>query len=286
MDLKSMVDHIFLPPQLPQTEDTGSDLNILHIAVDALKILEEVANFAPNAIRNARFALSTIESSDSPALRRKLSALEVGKTTAVYVKAQNAGVLITRQEQNQLVFEQFELSPDNKAVYASPGRLVRTLPASSIAIDASMLQKDDFATMIADTLSTMTDQEVSTMKPESRKAGRNHTEDRDSARPEIISELFFGVLKGIGSPYQATSISKNTREEVLWNNARRPWRRTPIWLMIRVVLQLIITRSKDGSRSGYKNVMLLIMTHVLNTAHHHELSSELYYIMHAKLDRR
>lgn len=120
--------------------------------------------------------------------------------------------------------------------------------------------------MVADTLSTMASQEVPSMKPASRKAGRDHNEDRDSASPAIVSELFFGTLRGIGDSYQASTISKNTREEVLWKNARRPWRRSSMWLLIRVALQLTITRSADGSRDVYKNVMLFIMGRVLSSA--------------------
>ncbi|KAF2170452.1 hypothetical protein M409DRAFT_51492 [Zasmidium cellare ATCC 36951] len=292
MEMKPVIDHVFLPPQLPQTEDVDSDVKLLRIAVEAVTELEKVANFAPIAIQNAASMLSALSSVtkdtnwvDSATLRSTLVGLTSGRSIAVHVAAQNAAVFITRHE-HQLVFEQFELSPDNKAVYASPGRLVRTFPASAIAIDAAKLHQDDFATMVANTLSTMASQEVPSMKPESRKAGRRHNEDRDSASPAIVSELFFGMLRGIGDSYEATTVSKNTREEVLWKNALRPWRRSSMWLLIRVALQLTITRSPDGSRDVHKNVMLFTMSRVLSSALHISLPSELYHIMNAKLDRR
>ena len=156
---------------------------------------------------------------------------------AVKVAAQNAAVLITR-EQDKLVFEQFELSPQNEAIFSTRGRLIRTFPALAVGVNAALLQQEDFASTIANTLTTMSHQIVPGMQPQTKKAGASHDEDRDSTRPAIVSELFFGMLRGIGSTYQTSSLSKNTREEVLWKQARRPWRRSPMWLLIRVTLQL------------------------------------------------
>ncbi|KAK4495018.1 hypothetical protein PRZ48_013345 [Zasmidium cellare] len=287
MDIKSVIDHLFLPPQLPQAEDTVSDANILRIAVEALTELEKIADFSPIAIQSAAFALSALTSvtGNSASLELKLKSLTKGQSVAVHVAAQNAGVLITRLER-ELVFEQFELSPSNEAVYMSPGRLVRKFPASAITVDAARLHQDDFTSTVAGTLSTMASQEVPGMKPESKKTGISHTEDRDSTRPAIVSELFFGMLRGIGNLHNASCISKNTRDEVIFNNARRPWRRSPMWLLVRVVLQLTITRSADGSREAYKNVMLFIMSRVLSVAQDADLPSELYSIMIAKISRR
>jgi hypothetical protein len=211
--------------------------------------------------------------------------MQDGQTTAVKVSAQNAAVLITR-EKTQLIFEAFELSAENASVQSAQGRLVRNFPAKAIAIDSALLSKADFTETITKTLSTMSHQKVAEVQVHSKKTGTNHQEDRNTSRPAVISEMFLGMLRGIGTPYQTTSVRKNTREEVLHRDARKPWRRSAMWLLVRVALQLTISRSPDGSVLLYKNTLLFTMCRLLSSCHNSELPSELMYVMNAKIDRR
>jgi hypothetical protein len=75
-----------------------------------------------------------------------------------------------------------------------------------------------------------------------------------------------GVLAGVGEYTAVSSILKHTRDEVLLCNAEFPWRRSPMWFLIRVALQLVISRTPDGSRQLYKEIMVFVMSHVLNNA--------------------
>lgn len=102
----------------------------------------------------------------------------------------------------------------------------------------------------------------------------------------MVSELFMGVLKGIGSPVLVSSISKNTRDEVLWDQAALPWRRSPMWLLIRVSLQLVVSRSSDGSHILYKELMVFIMSNVLDMTRELQFPHDMVYTMTAKIDRR
>lgn len=102
----------------------------------------------------------------------------------------------------------------------------------------------------------------------------------------MVSELFMGVLSAVGSPISVSSISKNTRDEVLWKQAAAPWRRSPMWLLIRVSIQLVVSRSSDDSHALYKEIMVFIMSHILKSAKVHHLPPEMIYIMTAKIDRR
>ncbi|KAF2437256.1 hypothetical protein P171DRAFT_459255 [Karstenula rhodostoma CBS 690.94] len=208
-----------------------------------------------------------------------------GQTTAIKVSAQNAAVLITR-EKTQLVFETFELSADNKSVQSARGRLVRDFPANAIAIDSALLLEADFSNILTKTLSTMSQQKVPEMQAHSKKTGAAHEEDRDTSRPAVVSEMFLGMLRGIGTPRYTTSVRKNTREEVFHSGARKPWRRSAMWLLVRVALQLTISRSPDGSLALYKNAIVLTMCRLLSSSHQFELPSELMHFMNAKIDRR
>lgn len=118
------------------------------------------------------------------------------------------------------------------------------------------------------------------------KTGVLHDELRDTTNPAMVSELFMGVLTGVGSPISVPSISKNTRDEVLWKQAEAPWRRSPMWMLIRVSMQLVVSRSSDGSHALYKEIMVFIMSHILRSAESHHLDPDVVYTMTAKIDRR
>ncbi|EME77662.1 uncharacterized protein MYCFIDRAFT_84294 [Pseudocercospora fijiensis CIRAD86] len=250
--IQRIIDHVFLPPKLPQKEDDSSDIPLIRATVDALTTLRDTV--LPNA-----------------------------HTMAMKISRQNAGVLITKKE-DELIFEVFELSPRNEDVIATKGRLIRTFPANAVAVNCSLLDQTDFPSMIAHTLSTMCHQTVREMQPRSKKAQKSHEEDRDTNSPAMISELFLSVLRGIGESYPAYSIMKKAREEVLFDNAKVPWRRSPMWLLIRVTLQLVLTRSAGGSHKLYKLVMLSIMGHILRAAK--ATPVDMLYIMNAKIERR
>lgn len=289
---RRLIDHVFLPPQVPQEEDAPSDLTVLKVVSDALEELGPLIEHSPVAMIRSKTLLKgliAIHDSngaiDEAQLKAVLIAMEDGHTAAIKVTAQNSAVLITR-EKAQLVFESFELSPDNKSVQSVRGRLVRDFPANAIAIDLYLLFEADFATMLVKTLSTMSQQKVPEMEVYSKKSGAVHEEDRDTTQPAVVSEMFLGMLRGIGTPRYTTSIRKNTREEVLHSNAQKPWRRSAMWLLVRVALQLTISRSPDGSLALYKNVIVLTMCRILCSSQKFALSSELMHIMNVKIDRR
>ncbi|KAH9845920.1 Protein of unknown function (DUF3645) [Teratosphaeria destructans] len=296
-ELTKAVNHIFLPPKLPDQEDEECGDVLIRLTADALKALRSLVTLPQSqaAIEKAIhvvLSLRTIHDNsgvNEVDLRNAVATLKDEKTIAVNVSAQNAAVLVTRK-QDQLMFEQFELSPRNEAVLAAKGRLVRSFPSAAVAIRSEMLDEADCAPTIARTIATMANQSVAAMQPRTRKAGAAHYEDRDTTDPAIVSELFFGALQGIGNSTlcKCSRISKKTREEVLWKDARRPWRRSPIWLLIRVALQLTISRDMDDSHVLYKKAMCFLMSHALERVLKLDtiIDSDLLYIMNAKIDRR
>jgi len=290
-ETQGLLNHIFLPPQLPQQEDTVSNLVFIQLVRDTLSEYRRL-NGGSDAIDKASHLCACMSSIhggvnvDEDHLRATLLTLPEDHSLAVNVAAQNAGLIITRKT-NELVFEAFELSPKNAAILSTKGRIVRSFPALAVALDLSVLEEADFARMVAQTLATMSVQKVSSMQEVSRKARTDHDEDRDTASPAAVSELFFGMLRGIGeTKYTTFAISKHTRDEVLWKDARRPWRRSSMWLLLRATLQLTITRASDGSTALYKNVLLLLMKRLLSLARQLDISAELLFTMHAKIDRR
>ncbi|KAM0720782.1 hypothetical protein Q7P37_003067 [Cladosporium fusiforme] len=292
-DLRCIFHHVFLPPRLPQsTDDESSDFLLLTESVNAFRALKDTIPDSL-AVKHALAALENLRDVNSlpgctaseSMLSNRLMALDDGYTVPTHSRSQNAAVLITRKDK-KLIFEEFELSPRNEAVIATTGRLVRTFPGHAVEVALGGTEEADFISTVANLLATMCQQPVPRMQPQSKKARGHHNEIRDTTHPAIISELFFGFLKGFGKPVAVPAISKKTREDVLWKDAAAPWRRSPMWLLIRVVLQLTLERASDGSPFLYKQAMVFIMSHILQSSLEQGFAADVLYVMSAKIVRR
>jgi Protein of unknown function (DUF3638)/Protein of unknown function (DUF3645) len=191
--------------------------------------------------------------------------------------------------ENSIHVEAFELSPLNGPVITTKGRLRRSFPGPAISLSIETFEKPAFQVTMAHTLAKMSHQPAVETMPKARKAGQMHDEDRDTTHPHIVTELFMGFLRSVGEPVDVYRLWKNTREEVMWLDSRLPWRRSPMWLLLRVAMQLIFSRlSALSTLSGelYKTFMVFLMSRVLELSHQHAFPSDLMYAMNAKLARR
>jgi len=90
-----------------------------------------------------------------------------------------------------------------------------------------------------------------------------------------------GILGGRGQPADVDRITKRIGDEVLWDNAYKPWRRSPLWLTLKVSLQSSLRVS-----DLYKPFMLFFHAHLLRCCVRRGFPSELLYTMRAKIARR
>ncbi|CUA70922.1 Proteasome activator complex subunit 4 [Rhizoctonia solani] len=119
-------------------------------------------------------------------------------------------------------------------------------------------------------------------QPTTRKAGTNVRESRNSINPNYFIQYFFGFLRGMGTTINPPRVVKRLADEVLWVNAKNPWRRSPIWLLTRVALQ-----TSFDSTTTYKHFMVCYHAYVLSRcAKWGTFSSDLFYAMRVKMARR
>lgn len=289
-ELKAVYHHVFLPPKLPQEAGENSDSALINITLDALTKLigdnDPVLCNAITAVKNLKAVNSLANAAVSESqLTDILLNLPNGRLAPVHISSQNAAVLITRK-QDELIFEAFELSPLSSKVMTAKGRLVRKFPGIAVSVDTKSQPCSDLVPVVANTLSTMCKEALASMQPVSYKAGTRHGEGRDTANPAIVTELFFGFLQGLGSPVSVSAISKNTRDDVLWDDAEFPWRRSSMWLLIKVALHLVVTRSPGGTQHTFKVIMVSILGHVVSKAAEQNFPSEDLQAMNAKIVRR
>ncbi|KAF8551326.1 hypothetical protein OG21DRAFT_1541446 [Imleria badia] len=121
--------------------------------------------------------------------------------------------------------------------------------------------------------------------PTSRKAQSTVIETRDTAHPRYITELLTGILRSVGRPAEIGRIAKRIGDDVVWNNSELPWRRSSLWLLIRVAIQTSLDRSTVG-HDTYKQFMLFFMCGIANEKLTTELPNDLLSTMSAKISRR
>lgn len=295
-ELRQIIDHVFLPPKLPQRKDEPRDSSLVATTLEALDRFRDVVSEGSHALERAAMALDALLNINSlpdgftcqKSLEKALSTIANGDAVAVKIEAQNAAVMIARQD-NTVIFEEFELSARNSDVVGTRGRLTRSFPGLAVAVDWRIARAadTDFCEAISRTIAVMSSEIAPSMQPRSKKKGHQHEEERDTTHPGLVSELLVGgILKGFGSAVTVRSISKQTRDEVLWDNAHLPWRRSAMWLLIRVVLQLTIVRAPDGSRLLYKEFMVFMMTTLLERSLKLPLESDVFHVMNTKISRR
>ncbi|KAL6876310.1 hypothetical protein HDV57DRAFT_502181 [Trichoderma longibrachiatum] len=202
-----------------------------------------------------------------------------------HIRVQNAGVLL-RREKEVAIFELFELSPTNQAVYATKGRLIRQFPATAISVPLDTFTDESFQKVLAKTMAKMSYEAVQEIIPKARKADQDHDEERETNDPRIVTELLNSFLQGLGHPVAVPGVNKNTREEVMWNSSKLPWRRSPVWLFIRCSLQLTMGRMTVGSQEAYKSFMIFLLSRLLRDATNLHFASENLKVMSTKVSRR
>ena len=206
---------------------------------------------------------------------------------ALHIRGQNAG-LIVRKFADRYSFESFELSPTNEAVIGTKGRLRRCFPGPAVAISQDRIADATFLNPLAELLVKLDTETPLEVLPTARKAYSEVIEPRDTVHPRFVTEMLTGILRAVGQPHHdVLRIHKHTREDVLWKDTLEPWRRSPLWLFLRIVLQTsLVQKHGEEPHRRYKSFMLFFMSHVLRAAMEAYLSSDTLFQMTAKISRR
>ena len=168
---------------------------------------------------------------------------------------------------------------------STKGRLIRSFPGPAIAIGHDRIQDSSFRKALAQLLVNLDAHTPKEAWATAFKASSRTDEIRDTLQPIHVTEMFMGILRGVGEPFDIIRISKRTRDDVLWSQTLKPWRRSAVWLLIRVVLQTSLM--KDGKdHTQYKCFMIFFMARILQSALKCSFGSDTLHIMAAKISKR
>ncbi|KAH7882701.1 hypothetical protein F5I97DRAFT_1984211, partial [Phlebopus sp. FC_14] len=285
--------HVFMPLRLPCGDDhsVDNDHALAEAVCAALRAYEQHASAANQPQWSS---VSKMLSNLSATVRyhpleqrqviSQMAAMKLGDVVAYLIRAQNAAVIFRKQEE-RTVFESFEVSPMADAVMGARGRLVCSYPGPAITTPNDVFDDAKFRSELANFLVHMNEDVIDDAVATTTKAGSTVTEERDTTHPRYITELLTGILRAVGRPADVQRITKRIGDDVVWNDSRLPWRRSSLWLLIRVALQTTLEQSTLG-RERYKAFMLFFMHQLTQKALEKDMSSELLHFMSAKLSRR
>ncbi|KAE9375857.1 hypothetical protein N431DRAFT_556187 [Stipitochalara longipes BDJ] len=283
--LEYIANHVFLPPKLPQLNDTTPDVEV---ALTRLfhDTLNSFISLLPEDEQDDWIALPPMLSillddgnlgSPIRNLDQKLGEMVEGDVLALHITNQNAGLVLRKQTQTYSI-ETFELSATSKVVVGTIGRVTRIFPGPVIAVRDTRVHDHNFRKAFTQCLMSL---ESETLDDASSKGSGTH---KDTVHPQFVTEWLPGILRGIGSPLNVTRIHKRTRDDVVWGDGLEPWRRSPRWMVLRVATQTTIANPGDPTR--YKIFMIYFMATILDLAVQDEYPSDMIHVMLAKINRR
>ena len=199
----------------------------------------------------------------------------------MHIRAQNAALIVRRPALTDFVqFEVFEISPPNTDVMTAEGKLLCSYPGPAIEVPVEIFMDESFLRELSSFLVQM-DVDVLDSTPTTFKAGSVVYEVRETVHPRYISGLLVGILRAFGQPAVVDRITKRIGDDVLWDKALKPWRRSPLWLVLKVTLQ-----SSLRANNLYKRFMLFFHAHLLRKCVQHDFPSDLLHVMRVKMTRR
>ncbi|KAH7063255.1 hypothetical protein B0J12DRAFT_758465 [Macrophomina phaseolina] len=295
-----LIDHVILPAKLPQNEDQeeqereGENL-ILRLVLETAELFASHCDFekrkAWKPVLSALKNLTNVtkENAASKAtLAQVLCNLEPSDAVCLRVKAQNAGLVIFRPDDDDILIHAFEASAQSQDVMETGDRLAWVFPGRSVAFKSHLLRDKHFVQELALMIYKISHEPVELSMPTTRKAQSNVPEERETAHPKLVTENFMAVLEALGDSYRSPTIHKHIRDDVNWDHSKLPWRRSPFWLVIRVTIQLLLTHAFPGneSRIQYKNLMALVISKVCDMGIEKGVSADVQMIVIMKAARR
>ncbi|KAG6379652.1 hypothetical protein JVT61DRAFT_10171 [Boletus reticuloceps] len=289
--LEYTVTHVFFPVELPDADDyTPGNNHSLARAVCAAAHTYDTQILGTSEQDHWHRIIKTLdnlqasvqsEDIDGGHAISQLRGMQAGDILAFLIRRQNAAIILTRREDSVLC-EAFEVSPSNNTVERTKGPLSCSYPGSAAEIPNEVLDDRDFQLEFANFLSrtNIVGPDLPLPPP---------------AHPRYIDILLDGVLQSIGRAANIVRVTergalhKRIRDHVgrLWmikDKAKGVWRRSVLWLLIRVTIQMS-TNCPPGSAS-YKRFILFFMCTLASDARNTSLSSDLLHSMLSRILRR
>lgn len=206
----------------------------------------------------------------------------------MHVRAQNVGLIFHRSDDEKVLVHAFETSAQCGDVMQSSDRLAWHFPGQTVTFEASLLGDPHFIREMAIMISRMCHETPQICMPITKKARSKVPEERETVHPWLVTEGLMSILEGYGEAQESPVIHKHIRDDINWDSSKLPWRRSPLWLAIRVSIQILLSHllSSSEGRTQYKNFMAFLMAKVCNLTISNEIGADIQLIAMGKVARR
>ncbi|KAF8550875.1 hypothetical protein OG21DRAFT_1605625 [Imleria badia] len=292
--LEYIITHVFCPLRLPGADDHtyANDQELIAAVVDAANEYSRVVADTgqsewPAIARMLENLAATVQSArlDINRVISQLEKMQSGDVLSFFIRAQNASVVF-QKEKDVTVYAAFELSPQAGPVIMTRGKLLCSYPGPAIEIPNAVFSDTVFRSELANFLVCM-NEDMLDASTGSLMLDPTALERRDTADPRHITELLTGILRGVGRP--ATTVVRVTKrigdDVVVSGGSPLPWRRSSLWLLVRVAIQTTLEPSPQGHDS-YKGFVIFFLARLAEEAIRADLPNDLLYFMSTKISRR
>ena len=143
--------------------------------------------------------------------------------------------------------ESFEASPRSAEVLAAHGALEWDFPSRAVVVPPATFEDGSFQAALASFLEKASLEPVKQFAATTLKAESFAYESRDTPVPAIVGQLLMSIFEALGRIHNPALTRKRIRDDVCWSDAaENPWRRSAMWLVLRVSIQRILC-SRLGS---------------------------------------
>ncbi|KNG50865.1 hypothetical protein TW65_01843 [Stemphylium lycopersici] len=268
--LHQLYNHIVLPRNLPGKEDG----NLYYVEASLLeRMLDAVVRLSPHV--NAE-------------LQPFLYGLHDTLLSCQILNVNGAiGKPALTTDEPSIVFEAFETSATADKVLATKGALQWDFPGSAVSVPESTFNEVPFRDALATFIEQASSEYVTKFAAVTWKAAATIPEIRDTSNPAIVSGLLLSILEANGAAIQVPRLQKRVRDTATFNDALKPWRRSPFYLVLRVAAQRYLYHHMGAVRGRhyYKTLMCLVHAQLLEDGLR-RLPLEAAYFLRQKLGRR
>ena len=245
--LDFLFNHVFLPPQLPQREDssnTAGEVALVDRLVEACRLFRDQDSTEhymhwSTILRTLR-SFATLhrnnKSLSQNALKGAFNEARDGAIIVLHVAMQNSGLIIRKV--TDYIIESFEASPLASEVLAAEKSLQWDFPSRAVTVPSAVFEDIAFQACLAKFLEQSSVEPVKKFAAVTCKARSNAFESRDTATPAIVGQLLMAILEANGCKHTPILTRKRVHDDVCWGDgAENPWRRSPTWLVMRIGIQ-------------------------------------------------
>ena len=298
---ESILNHLFLPQYLPSSakddflmkNDHQNEFKLLLYIDESLNQLQSAdpQNQLPiletliNCTKRWLF-LQNLQNFSESHLQTTMEQLSAGNFLPLYFRAQNAAILIEIEENNnnQALISAWQVLLPNTEIVSSLVPPISCFPVPVYRLeDRSELSSKAHCELLVDFMRNPIEQS------KAHKASRTVDETRDVPMSHYVCQWWIQQFQGISVPNNSgtfVAFKKKHRDQIRWNNSLLPFRRSGLWMTIKVVFHTILTKRLGHVGSiVYKVLMTYFLTSIICETHH-QISTDLLVHCIRKIVRR